>query len=396
MYQRILAPVDNSRHSDEAVRLAARWADRLGATLAGFHAYAAGLHETRFKQMEPGLPERYQAPEELQRQRSVHETLISEGLRIVSDSYLDHAETLCRELEVPFERRLAEGRNYVEILREIDRDGYDLVALGVLGLGARRRSLIGGVSERVLRRSSIDVLLARKALPQSRGVMVAIDGSPNSFKAVERALLLGKALEEPVEVVTVYDPQFHVVAFRSIANVLSEEGARLFRFQEQQKLHEEIIDKGLAKLYRGHLKTAKVMAEEAGQQVQATLLEGKPLQRVLDYAGKRKPALLVAGRHGLHRTAYAEIGSTSENLARLSKCSVLVVNGELTMKREPPGQTESQPAISWTSEAEARLESVPPFARGMARQAIEEYARRHGHPEVTPEVMTEARAKMGM
>ncbi|MBI2318951.1 MAG: universal stress protein [Betaproteobacteria bacterium] len=396
MYQRILVPVDNSKHSDGAVRLAASLAKRLGSTVIGLHVYAARLHETRFHQMEPGLPEPYQAPDELQRQRSVHESLIGEGLRVISDSYLDHAQELCREFEVPFERRLAEGRNYVEVLREIGRDGYDLVAMGALGLGARRRSLIGGLSERVLRRTQIDVLLARKPLPESHGIMVAVDGSADGFRAVERALHLGRAVEQPVEIVSVFDPQFHVVAFRSIAKVLSQEGAKVFRLQDQQKLHEQIIDGGLDKLYRRHLETAARMAEVAGQPVQTTLLTGKPFQRVLDHADERRPFLLVAGRFGLHRTEHADIGNTSENLARLARCSVLIVAGELTPTPEQSAQLPELSRLPWTAEASARLQSVPAFAQGMVRHGIDEYARRHGYAEVTPEVMAEARAQMGM
>ncbi|MFQ5933818.1 MAG: universal stress protein [Dehalococcoidia bacterium] len=396
MYRRILVPVDNSKHSDEAVRAAASLAERFGSTVVGFHAYAARLHETRFRQMEPGLPARYQAPEELQHQRSVHETLISEGLRIISDSYLDHAQEICWEREVSFERRLAEGRNYVEILSEIGRDGYDLVALGALGLGARRRSLVGGVTERVVRRSPIDVLVVREARPESRGVMVAIDGSPSSFKAVDTALQLGRALEQPVGVVSVFDPRFHIIAFRNIANVLSEEGAKLFRLQEQQKLHEEIIDRGLETLYQGHLETAARMADAAGQHVQTTLLEGRPFQRVLEHVGRQRPSLLIVGRFGLHRTEDSDIGNTSENLARLARCSVLVVAGALTPKEGQPPRAQVVPGVPWTKEAEARLQKVPSFARGMARQATEEYARHHEYEEVTPDVMTEAREKRGV
>ena len=396
MFQRILVPVDNSGHSDEAVRTAAHLAERLGSTVTAFHAYAARLHETRFQQMEPGLPDRYQATEELQHQRSVHATLISEGLRIVSDSYLDHAEEICREMEVSFDRRHAEGRNYEEVLGEIARDGHDLVAMGALGLGAKQRSLIGGVSERVLRRSPINVLLVRKVHPESHGVMVAIDGSPNSFKAADTALRLGKALEEPVEFVSVFDPQFHIVAFRSIANVLSEEGAEMFRFDEQQQLHEEIIDKGLEKLYQGHLDTAARMAEAAGQQVETTLLAGKPFQRVLEHIEKREPRMLIVGRFGLHRADSSDIGNTSENLARLAQCNVLVVNGELVPPEETPTEDEAVPVITWTESAEERLQNVPPFARGMARQAIEDFARENGYRQVTAEVAARAREKMGM
>ncbi len=396
MYKRILVPVDNSPHSHAAVQSAVSIAAALGSTVIGFHVYAASLHEGRFRQMESGLPERYQQPEELHHQREVHNTLISEGLRIISHSYLDQAGDACREVEVPYERRLAEGTNYVEILREIDRDGYDLTMLGALGLGASSRSLIGGVCERVVRRSPIDTLVVRKAMPGSQGVMVAIDGSPNSFRAVDTGLHLGKALGQAVEIVTVFDPQFHIVAFRGLADVLSEDGAKIFRFEEQQKLHEEIIDKGLEKLYRGYLDTASRWAEKNGHTVETTLLAGKPFQRVVDHADKRGPSLLVVGRFGRHQTEYADMGSTSENIARLARCNVLVVAGELSLDQESGTTAQRTKEVAWSAEAEARLGNVPPFARGMARQAVEDYARDHGFGEITLELMTEARETMGM
>jgi len=396
MYKRILLPVDNSDHSDEALMLASSIAKRFRSTVIGFHAYAATLHERRFTQMEPGLPERYQSPDELERQRATHTTLISEGLQIISDSYLDHAQELCGEREIPFERQTAEGKNYVEVLREIDRDGYDLVAMGALGLGSAPRSLIGGVSERVLRRACIDVLLVRRSIPESSGIMAAVDGSPESFKAVEIALGLGKSLEQPVEVVSAFDPEFHIVAFKSISEVLADEGAKLFRFDEQQKLHEEIIDRGLETLYQGHLDTAARMGEKTGQRVKTTLLEGKPFQRILDYTEKRSPKMLVIGRFGQHKTDMADIGSTSENLARLARCSVVVTSGQLKPDLTGGLQSDVQEPIPWSDEAEARMQNIPPFAQNMARKAIEDFARTGGHDEVTADVMNRAREQMGM
>lgn len=396
MYARILVPIDNSRHSDEALRIAARLGLRLASTVVGFHVYAARLHEDRFLQMESGLPDRYREPAELVRQRSVHESLIADGLRLISHSYLDHAQQICCEAGLPIERRLAEGKNYVETIREAEAGDYGLVVMGVLGLGARRRSLIGGVTERVLRRCPVDFLLVRKTPAEGNGLMVSLDGSANSFKALSVALALGKALGEPVEAVSVFDPHFHIAAFRSIAKVLSKEAGRVFRFDEQQKLHEEIIDAGLEKLYRGHLETAARLAEGANTPLKTTLLEGKPFQRVLDHAESEKPSLLLAGRFGLHRTELSDIGSTSENLARLARCSVLVVNGELVVEREAEAAPFLRESPIWTAAAEDRLQNVPPFARGMARQAIEDYAFQHGYAEITPEVMTKARAEFGV
>jgi len=379
VYERILVPVDNSKHSDEAVSVAASLAQGVGGEVAGFHTYAARLHEIRFRQMEPGLPEPFQEEGKLEDNRAVHGSLITDGLRLVSESYLDHAEKICLEREVPFERRLAEGTNYVEVLREIGRDGCDLVALGALGLGARRRSLIGSVSERVLRRSPIDVLLVRKTLPESKGVIVATDGSRESLAAVATALRVGAALGEPVEVVSVFDPQFHVTAFHSIAGVLSEERAQVFRFDQQQTLHTEIIDGGLEKLYQEHLTAASRMAEAAGQQVETTLLTGKPFQRILDHAEKQRCKLLVVGRFGAHRTEYADLGSTSENVARLARCNVLVVAGDAA--------PASEDTLPWAPEAEARLEQVPTVMRNLTRQRVEKHARRFGHSAVTLEVL---------
>jgi hypothetical protein len=138
------------------------------------------------------------------------------------------------------------------------------------------------------------------------------------------------------------------------------------------------------------------MAEAVGQSIQTTLLRGKPFQRILDHIGKQKPSLLIVGRYGLHQTEWADIGSTSENLARLARCSVLTVSGELAPELGPPSQVQTLPDIRWTKQAEAGLQKVPSFARGMAKQAIEEYARANGYEEVTPEVLVKARERMGM
>ena len=378
MYTRILLPVDNSRHSDEAVVQVSALAEWAGATVVAFHAYAARLHETRFRQMEPALPAPYSSPEKLSGSRAVHGTLISDGLRIISESYLDHAEKLCR-LKVTFERRLAEGTNYVEILGEIARDGCDLVALGALGLGARRRSLIGSVSERVLRRSPIDVLLVRKRPRGSHGVIALTDGSAAATKAVDTALELGRALDEPVEIVSVFDPQFHVAAFKSISGVLAGEQAQRFRFDEQRRLHEQIIDGGLEKLYGGYLQDAASRSDPADRRVETTLLTGKPFQAILDHADEKKPALLVAGRFGRHHTEHADLGSTAENIARLASCSVLVVAGEAAPRED---------RLSWEPDAELRLEQIPAGPiRELARSRVEELARRHGLVSVTADVL---------
>ena len=56
----------------------------------------------------------------------------------------------------------------------------------------------------------------------------------------------------------------------------------------------------------------------------------------------------------------------------------------------------TQGDLRWSVEAEQRLERAPSFVRPMVRRGIEEFAREQGYAEITPQVMDEARARMGM
>ncbi|HRG70053.1 MAG TPA: SDR family NAD(P)-dependent oxidoreductase, partial [Thauera aminoaromatica] len=42
---------------------------------------------------------------------------------------------------------------------------------------------------------------------------------------------------------------------------LNEEAGKVFRFKEQEKLHEEVIDSGLAKIYQSHLDISREIAQ---------------------------------------------------------------------------------------------------------------------------------------
>src|SRR5512145_2664500 len=54
-------------------------------------------------------------------------------------------------------------------------------------------------------------------------------------------------------------------------------------------------------------------------------------------------------------------------------------------------QAGEQPAtVSWSPEAEARVERIPSFIRPMAKKAIERFAEAQGHPTITEAVMDEA------
>ncbi|MBI3600765.1 MAG: universal stress protein [Nitrospinae bacterium] len=397
-FKTILIPVDNSEHSNLAIDAGISLARKFNSTLIGNHVYAARLHDQRFTQMESGLPTEYQEPEELERQRKIHDSLITKGLQIISDSYLDRFEDMCKRAGVVFQRKTMEGKNYARIVKDINESRYNLVIMGLLGLGALERSVIGSVTSRVVRRSNSDILIVKRKESWDRKIIVAVDGSPQSFAAVKRCAALAKAFNCTLEAVAVFDPQFHIVAFRSIAGVLSEEAGKIFKFKEQEKLHDEIIDKGLEKIYQGHLDNAKKAAKEEGLDINTVLMSGRPFDKVLEYIERENPSLIAVGKVGYHTDNGLDLGSVTENLLIQSSCNLLIA----AQRYNPPipplvkGGEGGGKELPWTKEALARMERIPPFVRNMAKKAIIGYAVEKGYKEITEDVLQEAREKMGM
>jgi len=77
MYKTIYVPVDNSEHSNTAIDLAVALGKAFGSDLVGSHVYAAKMHDYRFRQMEYTLPPEYQVEEEMEKQRRIHDSLIT-------------------------------------------------------------------------------------------------------------------------------------------------------------------------------------------------------------------------------------------------------------------------------------------------------------------------------
>ncbi len=391
-YQNILNALDSSDHSNRALSDAVKLATMSGARLTGTHVYAAKLHDVRFRQMEGGLPEQFREEQELERQRDVHDDLITRGLSIITDSYLDQAERLCQQQQIPFLRSSLEGKNYRALLDEANNGKYDLLVMGALGLGAIAGSRIGTVCERVARRVDIDTLVIKN--PQQEitegPIVVAVDGSTRAYGGLLIALALAKQWDVPLQVISAFDPYYHYVAFNRIAGVLSEEAGKVFRFKDQEKLHEEIIDSGLAKIYQGHLFVAESIAEEQGMKVETVLLDGKPHDAIEKHLRKVKPSLLVIGKTGIHADDELDIGGNAENLLRNVECAVLLSQ----QKYQPAVDVMAEASMSWTSEAEKRMEKVPSFVRNMARIAILRYAQERGHTVITERIVEDATAQL--
>ncbi|MCF6157914.1 MAG: hypothetical protein E3K32_04935 [wastewater metagenome] len=413
MYKKIFLAIDNSRFSNYCIDLGIDISRKFNARLVGCHVYDANLHQRRFRDMEKGLPPQYQDEEVLQRQRELHTSLINMGLRLISESYLDVFKKKCEGAGVPYEELLLEGKNYYEIVKEVQKGSYDLVILGAYGLAAVNDYMIGSVCERVVRRIKTDVLVVKNNRFDGKAV-IAVDGSNSSFSGVNAAVTFSKEFGLGVDAVSVFDPHYHRVAFDSIAKVLTKEAGQVFRFKEQETLHEEIIDKGLAKIYQNHLNKACDIARDHGVSMNVVLKDGKPYDQILKYIDRENPSLVIVGRTGVHNTKDLDIGSTTENLLRFAPCNMLLMSDTIEAKSKndlllsescgmPVKKFVSQKMhvesnkrihnlVKWTDEAQQHTERIPSFIRSVVRKKIEEYALENGYQEITADIVNEAKA----
>jgi nucleotide-binding universal stress UspA family protein len=450
MYREVFVPVDNSQHSDWAVDRAIEVCARTRGRITGNHVYAARLHDVRFRQLETGLPAQFQTPDEIKRQRKVHDKLIEKGLQLISDSFLDQVEQRCEKAGVSLRRQLLEGINYEEIVKEVNggagqlpsligfdpniashydggehgrgdvrlgADGrivaedetadekvagstgreYDLLIIGAHGIGRQPYSQLGGVVARVARGIERDMLLVRNDKPLAGGkILVAVDGSAYSYRSMRVALELAQTFGAAVHACSAFDVEYHHAVFNNIKDVLSVTAKKVFKFEEQEELHNNIIDKGLLKLCQANLKRAEVMAREFPEVPLVTqILVGKPFQVILQWAEEVQPSLMVVGRHGAHRINGTATGSQVENLMRLADCNVLVTGTAGIRPEDIPWiEEDGEAGLTWAPDAEVRILRVPPFAQGIARRAVEEYVMEQGGDLVTGRWLDEAIKKL--
>jgi nucleotide-binding universal stress UspA family protein len=320
MYRTLLAALDGSACSTEGARFALRVARAFGARLVLIHVHSDSLHAERFRDMEPGLPRQYQSGPHLAHLRKLHGSLILEGFEALSLGYLDELSREAQSAGVEASQAVVGGRHYVRLLELIREHDADLVVLGAVGVGATEGVPLGSTAARVLRHAPCDVLLHRTTA--GRGpVLVGIDGSKPAYAALDSAQALAHALDRPLDLAAVYDPEFHSEVFRSMARALPEERQRQVGLQAQEGLHESLINDGLARLYQDFLTRA---AERACRSPQQHLLKGKAQRELVSLSQATDASLLVVGRHGHHREPLSLLGFTAETAATTSSTSVLI------------------------------------------------------------------------
>jgi nucleotide-binding universal stress UspA family protein len=139
----ILVPVDDSPEAHRAVEKGAELAERLGVGVTLMTVVAT-----------PMLPRQFLDPPQLAE--------LEARFRQAGERLLQSLRPVAEAAGVPVETKCVEGFPADEIVAEAGR-GYLFIVMGARGTGlaGHERSLIGSVSDRVLRQSPVPVLIVR-------------------------------------------------------------------------------------------------------------------------------------------------------------------------------------------------------------------------------------------
>ena len=136
-------------------------------------------------------------------------------------------------------------------------------------------------------------------------ILVPVDGSDNSYRALDAALLFSEKLGSNITVI-------HVMEQVPITHIGSEKQINEF-LEAYKKENQEILSK------------CSEIAAQKGLAINTYLLEGKPASAILDFSKKEKFDLLIMGRRGLGKFKELILGSISNKIVHHSPSAVLLI-----------------------------------------------------------------------
>lgn len=177
--------------------------------------------------------------------------------------------------------------------------GIGLLSIGSRGLDALDRFMLGSISNHAIHHAPCSVLVVKESPRPIRHVVLAIDGSSASDKALKFLIRTINPTpdgpdREPIMVTVV-----HAMPYLK---------------------YPEVKEAGKALVRRYGDKLAK-----SGFQIREALKLGKPAHEILTVAKNNKADLIVTGAKGLGAIGRVLLGSVSTRVVQHAHCGVLVV-----------------------------------------------------------------------
>jgi len=299
---KILVPVDGSAPSIAGEEVAAMIAKSFNSKITALHAVTHELMHPSFQRFAPETPEFVAGGPRPQAVPWVHvhapgidktTAELTSLYRNEGADYLADAALLFKEEGVKSESKLIEHVSAAEaILNEAKKGDYDLIILGQSG-EKEKEAHLGSVAEKVSRQSPVPVLIARGKTTMSK-MLVALDGSKTSEKALKCAATLAKKLGSGITLLHVQE-------------------AHLFNFRPEltKTIGKSILSSAAKKL--------------KGLKFDQKLESGDPAKIITQTAEKGNYDLIVIGVRGRSSIGRLLLGDVANHVVHYANRSVIIV-----------------------------------------------------------------------
>jgi nucleotide-binding universal stress UspA family protein len=210
--------------------------------------------------------------------------------------------------------RIADGPPSLAIVRAAKRARADVIVMGWRGHGAIHRLLAGSVSRSVVRAAPCPVLVVRRAVRNVRTVVIGVDGSEQSARAVKFATRL-----QP--------PDGGRMLLVTAAPLMSDPSNPLLPSGIRQS-----ATSGIASINRTRIAEARANLQRlakgpraAGWPVDIAVTNAAPLRSLLSAVSRARADLLIVGATGASQVRRLLLGSVAQGALDRSPVPVLVV-----------------------------------------------------------------------
>ena len=308
MYKMIMVPTDGSGFDREAIRVGLRIAERSQAKVRLVRVHCTGA----FFGMESSPEAATLSVKVLEQERD----------RILNELYSLAAE--CRKTSgVNIEVSLEDGPVPDALHAYAKRNKVDLIVMTSHGRGGMARLSLGSVTDSLIRRSTIPVLvvkpyqshLSSQVSDVFKRIIVPLDGSSVAEQILPEVVALAKVEESDLTLLRVVVPR--TSSQKAVANektlwwdkAVAAAGAYLFRTAD--KLREDGF----------RTKTDVVIGEDIAQSI-------------ADYAARESADLVAIATHGRGGFSRALRGSVADAVTRTSRTSMLVLRPVRNVAKE--------------------------------------------------------------
>jgi nucleotide-binding universal stress UspA family protein len=304
IFSKILVSTDGSQSSAIAQELTAFMAKKLKSKVTVIHVIA---HEPVKLQLQRFSSDYGFVPvgpsgimQNVQRVSTPSTTLPESISNEIDDWYhqkgekaIKEATSLFKEEGIPVDQKLIEHAEPAEtIIKESKEGNYDLIVIGQ-GAEEEKETHLGSVAQKISHNSPTSVLIAREKRKISK-ILVPIDGSERSEKALQHAVILGKKVDAKITLLHVQEADFFS-----------------FRPEMAKKIGTRILSDAASKV--------------KGIEVDQKLESGDPAKVVIQTAKKGDYDLIVMGSKGQSVIRRLLIGSVSDHVIHYTDRSVLLV-----------------------------------------------------------------------